>query len=52
VDVGTNTLVGRDMVRLKQEFEQILNGHGKQGRIPYLWDGSASERIAQVIISR
>jgi UDP-N-acetylglucosamine 2-epimerase (non-hydrolysing) len=52
VDVGTNTLVGRDMVRLKQEFEKILNGHGKQGQIPYLWDGSAAERITEVIISR
>jgi len=52
VDVGTNTLVGRDMERLKLEFEKILSGRGKQGGIPYLWDGRASERIAQVIISR
>jgi UDP-N-acetylglucosamine 2-epimerase (non-hydrolysing) len=52
VDVGTNTLVGRDMERLKLEFEKILSGRGKQGGIPYLWDGRASERIAQIIISR
>jgi UDP-N-acetylglucosamine 2-epimerase (non-hydrolysing) len=52
VDVGTNTLVGRDMQRLKQEFERILSGRGKQGGIPPLWDGRASERIAQIIVSR
>jgi UDP-N-acetylglucosamine 2-epimerase (non-hydrolysing) len=52
VDVGTNTLVGRDMDRLKREAQRILNGQGKKGRIPYLWDGRAAERIAQVIISR
>lgn len=50
VDVGTNTLVGRDMDRLNQEVEKILNGHGKQGRVPYLWDGSAAERIADIVL--
>jgi len=48
-DVGTNILVGRNMDLLKQEVKEILDGHGKQGQIPYLWDGRASERIASVI---
>ena len=50
VDMGTNILVGRDMDRLKKEFENIISGHGKQGRIPDLWDGRASERIADIMM--
>lgn len=49
VTLGTNTLVYQDMRRLMTEIENILAGSRKQGRIPPLWDGKASERIAQVI---
>ena len=48
---GTNTLVGTDMELLSHEVSQILAGHGKGGRIPPLWDGSASERIADVVLN-
>ena len=34
-----------DMDLLRCEFDRILSGHGKGGRIPPLWDGSASKRI-------
>lgn len=47
IEVGTNILVGQDMDRLKQEVENILNGHGKKGTVPPLWDGRAGERIAE-----
>lgn len=43
---GTNTLVGTEMDLLRCEVDRVLSGHGKGGRIPSLWDGSASERIA------
>ena len=49
VQVGTNTLVGRNMARLKTEVDRILVGTGKAGRIPPLWDGKASERLANVV---
>jgi UDP-N-acetylglucosamine 2-epimerase (non-hydrolysing) len=49
VQVGTNTLVGRDMARLKMEVDRILAGMGKVGHIPPLWDGKASERLANVV---
>jgi UDP-N-acetylglucosamine 2-epimerase (non-hydrolysing) len=49
VTMATNTLVGRDMHRLAQEVERILEGEGKKGKIPPLWDGHAAERIAEVI---
>ena len=48
---GTNTLVGTDMNLLRREVDQILAGHGKGGRIPPLWDGSASERIADLVLN-
>jgi len=49
VEMGTNTLVGQDMHRLRDELGRVLNGEGKRGEIPPLWDGRASERIAEVI---
>lgn len=47
---GTNTLVGTDMLLLRREVDRILAGQGKGGRIPPLWDGGASERIADLIL--
>ena len=48
---GTNTLVGTDMDLLLEEVSKILAGKGKGGRIPPLWDGLASERIADVVLN-
>ena len=46
---GTNVLIGRDWKMLREEFAKALNGRRKQnGPIP-LWDGHASERIAEVL---
>lgn len=49
VDVGTNILVGRDVQRLITEIDRILAGDVKVGKVPSLWDGKASERLADVI---
>jgi len=49
VTLGTNTLVGQDMERLRAEVGRILAGNGKQGQVPPLWDGHAAERIASII---
>ncbi|HEV2577221.1 MAG TPA: UDP-N-acetylglucosamine 2-epimerase (non-hydrolyzing) [Acidobacteriaceae bacterium] len=46
---GTNVLIGRDWKLLREEFAKALNGHRKQaGQIP-LWDGHASDRIAEIL---
>src|SRR5882724_1325834 len=46
---GTNTLVGRDVPRLRRELERVLaQPRGKPQQIP-LWDGHAAERIAQIL---
>jgi len=50
VELGTNTLVGRDMERLKIEVSRILSGKAKTGAVPPLWDGRAGERIADIIL--
>jgi len=49
VAVGTNVLVGQDRMKLHTELSKILEGKGKPGSIPPLWDGHASERIAEII---
>ncbi len=46
---GTNTLVGLNPDRLKEEAHQILGGKGKQGRVPVLWDGQAAQRIVEIL---
>ena len=51
VNMGTNLLIGSDMDRLRREVVAILNGQGKQGQIPPLWDGKAGERVARVVTS-
>ena len=50
VDMGTNTLVGEDTEALKQAVRDVLDGRGKRGTIPPLWDGHAGESIAEVIL--
>jgi UDP-N-acetylglucosamine 2-epimerase (non-hydrolysing) len=50
ITLGTNTLVGQDNGRLCQEVDRVLQGHGKRGQIPPLWDGHAADRIAEVVI--
>lgn len=49
VSVGTNQLLGNDTGRMQQEVLAILDGRGKKGRVPELWDGHAAERIAEAL---
>ncbi len=49
VAIGTNTVVGSDMDLMKREVEKALSGDGKRGGVPPLWDGKASERIANIL---
>jgi UDP-N-acetylglucosamine 2-epimerase (non-hydrolysing) len=52
VDVGTNTLVGRDFACLQKELASIFKGNAKHGVVPPLWDGHAAERIAEIITAK
>ncbi|SET87712.1 non-hydrolyzing UDP-N-acetylglucosamine 2-epimerase [Stigmatella erecta] len=48
VEQGTNLVVGVDPERIREAATAILNGQGKKGRVPELWDGRAAERIADL----
>lgn len=53
VDLGTNFLMkDLDPVTVNQQFQDILNGKAKKGVIPPLWDGKASERIAEKLLEK
>ncbi len=46
---GTNTMVGADREVILREVMATLDGKPKAGNVPDLWDGKASERIANVL---
>jgi UDP-N-acetylglucosamine 2-epimerase (non-hydrolysing) len=50
VEQGTNTLVGRDRRKTLECVDTVLASGGKRGRIPELWDGRASDRIAEDVV--
>jgi UDP-N-acetylglucosamine 2-epimerase (non-hydrolysing) len=49
VTTGTNQLLGGDTERMEREVLAILEGRGKTGSVPELWDGAAAERIAHIL---
>jgi UDP-N-acetylglucosamine 2-epimerase (non-hydrolysing) len=49
VTQGTNRIVGNDPERIVSEALAALDGEGRAGRVPELWDGQAAERIVDVI---
>lgn len=48
---GTNVMAGKDPARIVAEAFRVLDGHGKPGRRPALWDGRAAARIVGVLES-
>jgi UDP-N-acetylglucosamine 2-epimerase (non-hydrolysing) len=48
VEQGTNLVVGTDPVRISEAADRALDGQGKRGRVPELWDGRTAERIASL----
>lgn len=49
VEQGTNTVVGTDPAAIQRAHAGIINGSGKAGRQPELWDGASATRIAGII---
>ncbi len=49
VEQGTNTVVGTDPISIRSAADAVLDGSGKVGRRPELWDGRAAERILHVL---
>ncbi|MBS1562401.1 MAG: UDP-N-acetylglucosamine 2-epimerase (non-hydrolyzing) [Bacteroidetes bacterium] len=52
VEIGTNVLVHPDKGSILQAVDTILDGKGRPGLVPELWDGHAAERIAAIISSQ
>jgi UDP-N-acetylglucosamine 2-epimerase (non-hydrolysing) len=50
VEVGSNALVGTDPAQVVPAALAVLEGRGKKGRVPDLWDGRAAERIAPILV--
>ena len=50
--LGTNVLIGRDWELLRKHFDRALSGRREHKGLPPLWDGKASERIADIITQR
>ena len=49
IELGTNILVGSDNELIIKEMKKILDGEGKKGKIPELWDGKAAQRIVSIL---
>jgi len=49
VDWGTNVVVGTDKAKIISESQKVLQGKGKKGKIPPLWDGQAAGRIVAIL---
>jgi UDP-N-acetylglucosamine 2-epimerase (non-hydrolysing) len=51
VTLGTNLVIGRNIVKMQQEVRRILRGEKKPATAIPLWDGHASDRIAQIVLA-
>ena len=50
VTIGTNTLIGDDLALLRAEVQAVIEGRGKRGAVPPLWDGHAAGRIIEALV--
>lgn len=48
---GTNRLIGRNPERLRSAIHEVLNRDRSPAAMPPLWDGHASDRIAEVLLA-
>jgi len=46
---GTNALVGAEAERIVEASLEVIDGGGKRGRVPDLWDGRSAERLVAVL---
>jgi UDP-N-acetylglucosamine 2-epimerase (non-hydrolysing) len=52
IRLGTNILVGLNLKKILNEANNILDGRMKEGQVPPLWDGHASQRIVDVLLNK
>ncbi len=49
-DCGSNEIAGTDTDKIYELGKEALSGRWKDCRIPEMWDGKASERIAEILL--
>jgi UDP-N-acetylglucosamine 2-epimerase (non-hydrolysing) len=49
-EIGSSRIVGNDPGKIVDAWRSITSGQWQEPRIPDLWDGQASERIAEILI--
>lgn len=52
ITIGTNNLIGTSINKLEKIFGEFLKNGPKKSGIPELWDGKASERIIDILLSK
>jgi len=52
IEEGTNTLLGNDILKLKEYLNEILSDTYKKGKEIEMWDGKTSQRITNIIIDK
>ena len=52
ITIGTNELIGDDILKLAAAIQKIQNGEWKKGEVPPLWDGQTADRIIDVLINK
>jgi len=52
IEEGTNTLLGKDILKLKKHLDKILSDTYKKGKPIEMWDGKTSQRITNIIIDK
>ncbi|UCD63162.1 MAG: UDP-N-acetylglucosamine 2-epimerase (non-hydrolyzing) [Candidatus Zixiibacteriota bacterium] len=48
-DIGTNVITGTNPDKIAAAAFDVLDGKGRQGKIPDLWDGRTAERIVELL---
>ena len=51
ISIGTNQLIGKDYHKIPALVDELQNTNYRVKHIPPLWDGKASERIAEILIN-
>ncbi len=52
IRLGTNYLAGTNPEKILETAFTILDGRGKKGEVPPLWDGKAGKRIVEILVNK
>ncbi len=52
ISIGTNTLVGTSIIQLRKSYTEFIQNGIRKAGIPDLWDGCASERIIDLLLTK